>query len=226
MTTKVFSARAIEQLPERYRANFINSLSGFKSANLVGTRSINGVNNLALISSVFHVGANPPLVGMIMRPHTVVRDTLSNIKETGVYTINHVHSAIVEKAHQCSARYAANVDEFKAVGLHADISSTINAPFVAESRIKIGLELAQINVIELNQTELVIGRIVEVSVGASFLLDDGYVDIEKADSVAVSCLDSYHRTERIDRYSYAKPEQALDSIWKKRTMENTHDPKS
>ena len=213
MTTKVFSEESIAQLPDRVRANFINSLSGFKSANLLGTRSTDGINNLALISSVFHVGANPPLVGMIMRPHTVIRDSLQNIKETGVYTINHVNPNITEQAHQCSARYDAVVDEFTQVGLHADMSSIVNAPFVSESRVKMALELEQISLIELNKTELLIGKIVEIVIGNDYLEPDGYLDIEKAESVAVSSLDSYHSTKRIDRYSYAKPEQALHSIW-------------
>jgi flavin reductase (DIM6/NTAB) family NADH-FMN oxidoreductase RutF len=125
MMTKVFSEQAILQLPSRVRANFINSLSGFKSANLVGTRSSSGVNNLATVSSVFHVGAHPPLLGMLMRPHTVVRDTLQNIKDTGVYTINHVHYSFADKAHQCSARYLSEQSEFDAVGLNPQLSSVV-----------------------------------------------------------------------------------------------------
>lgn len=213
MTTNVFSEKAILELPSRVRANFINSLSGFKSANLVGTLSVSGVNNLALVSSVFHVGAHPPLLGMLMRPHTVVRDTLQNIKDTGVYTINHVHQSFVHKAHQCSARYLSEQSEFEAVGLVPQLSSIVNAPYVAESKIKIALQVEQITLIELNQTELVIGKIVEVELGNEILCEDGYLDIEKAQSVAVSCLDSYHTTQRIDRYAYAKPDQAVSSIW-------------
>ena len=221
MPIKVFNEQSLSDLPQRYRANFINSLSGFKSANLVGTKGVKGINNLSMISSVFHVGANPPLLGMIMRPHTVVRDTLQNIKETGVYTINHVHKDIVEQAHQCSARYEPEHSEFSEVGLTPQMSKLINAPFVAESRIKMGLEVEQISLIEVNQTELVIGKIVEVEISTPLLLADGYVDIEMADSLAVSCLDSYHLTERIDRYSYAKPNQKITSIW-----QTKHDPKS
>lgn len=221
MANTVFSEQALLQLPSRKRANFINSLSGFKSANLVGTRNAKGVNNLAIVSSVFHVGAHPPLLGMLMRPHTVVRDTLQNIKDTGVYTINHVHHSFADKAHQCSARYVSEQSEFEAVGLSPQLSSVVNAPFVAESKIKIALQVEQITLIELNQTELVIGRIVEVEFVDDILLEDGYVDIEKAGSVALSCLDSYHSTQRIDRFSYAKPEQALTSIW-----QGNDDPKS
>lgn len=211
----MFSEETLQQLPQRERANFINSLSGFKSANLVGTTSADGINNLALISSVFHVGANPPLMGMIMRPHTVTRDTLGNIKQQGVYTINHVHGEIAKQAHQCSARYVPTESEFDAVGLTPEMASAVNAPYVAESRIKIALQCEHISVIELNQTELVIGRIVEVLCAERYIHADGYIDIEAADSTAVSCLDSYHTTSRIDRFSYAKPDSPLTSIWDK-----------
>ncbi len=213
MPKTVFTEASIMQLPQRVRANFINSLSGFKSANLLGTRSISGVNNLALISSAFHVGANPPLLGMLMRPHTVVRDSLENIKETGVYTINHVHGSIAKQAHQCSARYEPEICEFDAVGLTPEFSSVVNAPFVGESKVKIALELETINKLEINQTELVIGRIVEVEVVRNALFEDGYLDIEQLDTLCVSGLDSYHQTDRLDRYAYAKPDHPLNSIW-------------
>jgi flavin reductase (DIM6/NTAB) family NADH-FMN oxidoreductase RutF len=213
MPTRVFTEPDILRLGKRTRANFINSLSGFKSANLVGTQSLAGLNNLAIVSSVFHVGAHPPLLGMLMRPHTVVRDSLQNIKDTGVYTLNHVHTSFVDKAHQCSANYPSDQSEFTAVGLTPQQASTINAPFVAESKIRIALKVEQITVIELNQTELVIGRIVEVELSDDILFEDGYVDIEKAQSTAISCLDSYHSAARIDRYAYAKPDKALRSIW-------------
>ncbi|MFC4698715.1 flavin reductase family protein [Glaciecola siphonariae] len=196
------------------RANFINSLSGMKSANLIGTKSEHGVTNLALVSSVFHVGANPPLVGMLMRPHTVVRDTLQNIKDSGVYTINHVNEAMVEQAHQCSARYDSDKSEFEATGLEEQYFNDFAAPFVAQSNIKFAVEVREIQVLQLNQTELVIGEIVGVLSNKDYCLEDGYVDIQAAGSIAVSSLDSYHRTERIDRYSYAKPDEPLRSIWK------------
>ena len=139
--TKQFTRGDIDALAQRYRANLINSLSGFKSATLVGTT--NGVtNNLAIVSSIVHVGANPPLIGMIMRPHTVTRDTLSNIKQQGFYTLNHVAVDWVDKAHQTSARYAPDESEFEAVGLTAQISESFSAPYVKESEIKIGLKIS------------------------------------------------------------------------------------
>ena len=68
-----------------YRAAFINSITGFKSASLIGTISSKGNTNLAIFNSVIHVGANPPALGFLMRPVSVERHTYNNIKETGYF---------------------------------------------------------------------------------------------------------------------------------------------
>ncbi|WP_394222291.1 flavin reductase family protein [Alteromonas gracilis] len=205
--TKQFTRSDIDSLAQRFRANLINSLSGFKSATLVG--STNGqVNNLAIVSSIVHVGANPPLIGMIMRPHTVTRDTLSNIKQQGFYTLNHVSTEWVDKAHQTSARYAPEESEFDAVGLTPQFSESYSAPYVRESEIKMGLKVAQ-HFTLLNDTEMVIGEIQELFIPESIIDDDGYANIEQASSVCISGLDSYHSTTRIAQFSYAKPHVKL-----------------
>jgi hypothetical protein len=45
-----------------------------------------------------------------------------------------------------------------------------------------------------------------VSIPEASLEEDGYIDLEAAGTVTCSGLDSYHRTERIGRLTYAKPE--------------------
>ncbi|GAL10291.1 hypotheical protein [Vibrio astriarenae] len=183
----------------------MNSLSGFKSANLVGTVDANGRTNLAIVSSVFHLGANPPLIGMISRPHTVTRDTLENILTTGEYTINHVNSAIWKQAHQTSARYPSDVSEFEEVGLTPEWQEGVFAPFVAESRLKYSLKLVSSQTIALNGVMLLIGKITQLFLEREAVSEGGYIDIESLDTVAVSGLDSYHVTNGIGRLTYAKP---------------------
>ena len=51
-----------------YRRNLINALSGYKSLNLIGTKSENGLTNLAPFSQVFHIGANPQRWGCCSGP--------------------------------------------------------------------------------------------------------------------------------------------------------------
>ena len=146
-----FNTQSLNELEQRYRAHLINSLSGFKSANLLGTVDKNGQENLSIVSSVFHLGANPALLGMIIRPHSVPRHSFENLLETGFYTLNHVNEDIVTQAHQTSARYEKEQSEFIETGLTAEYLNDFKAPFVKESKIKMGLKLVSEQVIELNQ---------------------------------------------------------------------------
>jgi flavin reductase (DIM6/NTAB) family NADH-FMN oxidoreductase RutF len=99
---------------------------------MIGTANNNGVTNLALFNSIFHLGANPPLLGMIFRPDGDDHDTLQNIKETGQYTINNVLPEWFEKAHQTSARYPSGYSEFEPCGFKESYYDDFKVPFVAE----------------------------------------------------------------------------------------------
>ncbi|BCE00279.1 flavin reductase family protein [Marinicellulosiphila megalodicopiae] len=199
-----FSLPDIENMDHRFKVNFINSLSGFKSANLVGSIDKNDQHNLAIISSVFHLGADPALMGFINRPDSVERHTLSNIIETGFFTLNNVTQSMYKQAHQTSARYAKTESEFDETGLIPIFSNTIAAPYVEQSTVRIGLELVEQSQIKYNNTHLVIGKIVEVIVQDNVIQNDGYIDIEQLNTVAVSGLDNYHTTHRLERLAYAK----------------------
>ncbi len=208
-----WSGADIETLPKAYRRNLINGLSGFKSLCLCGSISPQGVTNLALMSSVIHVGANPPLMGLLFRPDVVQRDTLSNLLHTGAFTLNNVLESTLAAAHQSSARYPEEVSEFEAVGLTPVFSDSHIAPYVAESTLRIGLTLEERLDVKSNDTILIIGRIVELQLRADAVAADGFVDLEQLGSLTVSGLDSYHRTEAIGRFRYAKPDlppQRLD----------------
>ena len=193
------------EMEQRKRAQFINSISGFRSVALIGTTDTNGQTNLAIFSSIVHIGSNPPLLSFIMRPDSVERHTLTNILETGFYTINHINAGIYEKAHQTSARYPKSVSEFEATGLTPSFKNDFVAPFVAESHIQIGLEFKERINISINQTSIIIGEIKFVHYPDNCLLDDGFVDIEKAGTITSSGVDSYHTTQLLQKLEYAKP---------------------
>jgi flavin reductase (DIM6/NTAB) family NADH-FMN oxidoreductase RutF len=208
----IITKQNILEFEKLYRTNFFNSVSGFKSGNLIGSVSNEGKTNLAIFSSVIPVGANPPLMGLLMRPVSVVRHTYNNIKETGYFTINHINKEIYKQAHQTSARYDKDVSEFDECGLTPEYSETIKAPYVKESTIKIGLKFVEEQEIKANGTIFIVGEIVEIILPDDVVAKDGYVDIEKAGTIAISGLDSYHDTKRIARLSYAKPGVGLKEI--------------
>lgn len=207
-----FTLDEILDFEQRYRAVFINSLSGFKSVNLIGTKDLNNNENLAIFSSVVHIGANPPLIGFIIRPDSVDRHTLSNILSTKSYTLNHINEEIFSKAHQTSARYAKEVSEFDAVGLTPEYKNDCFAPFVNESHMQIEMEFKEKVDLKINGTSLIIGLIKSIHLPIETIQEDGFIDLEQLNTVTCSGLDSYHKTELLNRLSYAKPNQNLKII--------------
>lgn len=204
----------IAVLPKRYRTNLINSLSGFKSGNLIGTISPDGQENLAIFTSVVHLGANPAMMGFIMRPVSVPRHTYENIIATKQFTINQVAIDFYKKAHQTAARYDREQSEFAATGLTSFYSGNCLAPYVKESAVKIGLSFVEALEIKANGTQMMIGAIEEVIVAPELILEDGYLDLEQAGTVAVSCLDGYHQTNQLARLTYAKPDREPEELGK------------
>jgi flavin reductase (DIM6/NTAB) family NADH-FMN oxidoreductase RutF len=208
---KHITSEAISSMEKLYRINLINSLSGFKSVSLVGTKNNQNQTNLTIISSLVHIGSNPALFGMIFRPGIVDRHSLENILETKYYTVNHINEVIYKQAHQTSARYPREISEFEATGLEQEYKNNFFAPFVKESHIQFGLEFKQKIDIEINNTILIIGEVKDIYLPNNCLLDDGFIDIEIGKSITCSGLDSYHSTKKINRLSYAKPDKELTS---------------
>ena len=202
-----YSTTAIENMEKSFRVNFINSLSGFKSSNLVATVDKQGNPNLAMFSSAVHLGADPALMGLVSRPRSVERHSVENLLDTGLYSINHVNKKILKAAHQTAARYPREQSEFDATGLTAEYLEEFAVPVVAESQLNIVMKLVEAIPIEVNNTEFIIGEIKKVIVRGNVVNDDGFIDIEALGSVSLSGLDSYHETQRIGRLSYPKPDK-------------------
>lgn len=203
---------AIMAMEKQMRVNFINSIGGFKSVCLVGTQNDLNQINLAIHSSLVHIGSNPPLFGIVFRPGVVERHTMENILATKYYTINHINEKIYRKAHQTSARYARNISEFEAVQLQSEFKNQFFAPFVKESVVQMAMEFKEKIDLKINNTVLIIGEVKAVYLPVNCLQVDGFLDIEKANSITCSGLDSYHITQRLERLSYAKPDREVTRL--------------
>ena len=83
---------------------------------------------------------------------------------------------------------------------------------VKEAKIKIGLKFIEKHEIKYNGTILAVGEIIEVNLPENVVAQDGYIDVEKAGTIAISGLDGYHETIRIARLPYAKPGADLIDI--------------
>jgi flavin reductase (DIM6/NTAB) family NADH-FMN oxidoreductase RutF len=208
---KHYSIAEIQGWSRIYRANFVNSLSGFKPVSLIASINKEGQPNLGIFSNIIHLGADPALIGFINRPKEAAPHTINNIEATGFYTINHILPEFVDKAHQTSAKYPENVNEFDAVGLTALQKDGFFVPYVAESHVQMGLYLSEIIPLS-NGTFLVVGALEHAYVNESAVAQDGFIELAKEASVVSLGLDAYYTTSPLHRYTYAKPEQSLTEV--------------
>lgn len=195
------------------RLNLINSLSGVKPANLIGTVDADGLENLAVFSSVVHLGSNPALFGFILRPRGEVRrHTHENILTSGIYTINFVHTSFAKQAHYTSIKAEVGVSEFELSGLTADYIQDFKAPFVAESSIKMGMSFKQEVPIEANGTSLIIGQVEHIILPDGTLDEGGHLDLGQLGVAGISGLNTYYTLKKEARYPYVRDEFTLDDL--------------
>lgn len=191
--------------------NIINSIAGIKSANLIGTKSKAGRSNLAIFNSVVHIGSNPAMAGFIMRPiNEVQRHTYENILETGYYTINHVHTSFIEKAHYTAAKFEKELSEFEQCHLEESYLQDFYAPFVKESKVKLGLKYLESVPIKINNTTLVIGEIIHLIMPDEVLSEEGYIDLQKSGDAGVCGLNTYYQLTKLKSFPFARPGELPD----------------
>ncbi len=198
-----YTKEDIADLDRISRLKIINSVSGIKPANLIGTINKKGNTNLAVFSSVVHLGSNPALLGFISRPRSKdAGHTLMNIQENGAYTINHIHPEFTKQAHYTSAKFDSTISEFTRCGLTEEYLGNCPAPFVKESHFKMGMRFKEAIPIPLNDTALIIGEIEYIAIPDSAIHDD--IDLEQSDSVGISGLNSYYELKKIAQYPYVR----------------------
>ncbi|MEN8765691.1 MAG: flavin reductase family protein [Wenyingzhuangia sp.] len=202
---KKFTKKDIESLENIYKINMINSVTGIKSANLIGSISKEGIENVSVFSSVVHFGSKPALLGVVFRPINLPRNTYDNINETGYYTINTIHQNIIKDAHHTSAKYGSEISEFNQTGLTAEYKENIKTPFVKNAPVQILMKFVNEYFIEENGTVLMLGSIEELYINEELIHKDGFVDLAKGEAVGINGLDGYIKTELIERIPYQRP---------------------
>lgn len=206
-----FKTEDLNNLDKISRLNLVNSCTGYKSANLIGSISKDGIPNLAIFSSVTHLGSNPAMLGFIVRPTTVPRHTFSNIKETEYFTVNAVTEDIINAAHQTSAAYSETISEFEATGITPEYKIEIDVPFVKNAPVQLLCKYINEYPIKENNTIHVIAKIEEIFIADTILEKDGWVNLDLAGVMAINGLDGYAKPILKDRFEYARPDEVLKS---------------
>jgi len=202
-----FNNQDINQLDKIFRINLINSCSGFKSANLLGTISDEGITNVAVFSSVTHLGSNPPTLGFILRPTTVPRNTHKNLKDLGYFTINHIWEAIFEDAHHTSAKYPDDISEFDMTNLEPEFKGNFKAPFVKNAPVQMAMKFVEEIFVPSNDVMLVVAQIEELYVKDELLQKDGLINLSKGNVVTINGLDTYAVPKFKKQLSYQRPKE-------------------
>ncbi len=207
-----FSKDELSSMSKVPRLNLLNCITGYKSANLIGTLSENGTLNVAIFSSVTHLGSEPPLIGFILRPTTVPRDTYKNIKETGYFTVNHITSDMISDAHHSSASYEEPISEFDKTYLEPEYIANHQTPFVKGSPVKLYCKFLNEYIIKENGCLHIIASVEELYVDENLLHDDNWIQLDRGNVVTINGLDGYAVPKIVDRFNYARPDQPTKSM--------------
>jgi len=202
-----FEKQDLESLSKIYRLNLINSVTGYKSAHLVGTVSASGNENLAVFSSIIHLGSNPALIGFILRPTTVPRHSHANMKSTGVFTLNAITKSEIKDAHHTSAKYPEDISEFDQTNLKSEKKANWVAPYVKGAPIQIGCSYVNEYPIVENDTILIIGKMEHIYIEDTLLGKDGWVQLDQGEIVTINGLDGYALPTLLERFEYARPKK-------------------
>ena len=204
---QVFNKEDIFNLNKIYRINLINSCSGFKSANLLGTISEEGITNVAVFSSVTHLGSSPPTLGFILRPTTVPRNTHKNLKDLGYFTINHIWEDVIEDAHHTSAKYADEISEFDMTNLEPEFKGEHKAPFVKGAPVQMSMKFIEEIFVPSNDVMLIVAQIQELYVKDELLEKDGLINLSKGNVATINGLDTYAIPKFKKQLSYQRPKE-------------------
>ncbi|WP_439130660.1 flavin reductase family protein [Polaribacter sp.] len=202
-----FNQKDIFNLQKIFRINLINSCSGFKSANLLGSISNEGITNVAVFSSVTHLGSSPPTLGFILRPTTVPRNTHKNIKDLGHFTINHIWEDVFEDAHHTSAKYPDDVSEFDMTNLEPEFKGNFKAPFVKNAPVQMSMKFIEEIYVPSNDVMLIVAQIQELYVKDELLEEDGLINLSKGNVVTINGLDTYAVPKFKKQLSYQRPKE-------------------
>ena len=207
------SKEALKKLPKIARLNLVNSCTGYKSANLIVTKSAAGIENVAIFSSVTHLGSDPALIGFILRPTTVPRNTYKNIKETEYFTVNHITADMIADAHHTSSNYDETISEFDKTNLESEYIDQIQFPFVKGSPVRLLCKYLNEYVIKENGVLHIIASIETIYHDANLVAGKEYfLQLDKAKVVTVNGLDGYCLPTLIDRFEYSRADVATKTF--------------
>ena len=160
-----------KQIPGKERYKLMVSTVTPRPIAWVVSQDANGVLNAAPFS-FFNVFSGDPAVvaiGIGDRKPGQAKDSRANIRETGEFVVNLVAEWNAEAMNVTGIEFDPSVDELAQAGLTPAPSARVKPPRIAESPVAFECQLMQI--VDLEQTGLVLGRVLAMHVRDEFVLD-------------------------------------------------------
>ncbi len=162
------------------RHNPFNAIIAPRPIAWISTKGNDGSQNLAPYSFFNAVAYVPPQVMFAStsakEDRDGTKDTVSNIRETGVFCVNVVEYAMRQVMNETSGVYGKDVDEFDLVGIEDAPCETIDCSRVAGAPASLECELRQIVKLQGEANFLVIGEVTGVHLRDN-CLKDGIFDV-------------------------------------------------
>ncbi|TDL81336.1 flavin reductase family protein [Palleronia sediminis] len=172
----------------------------------ISTRGADGSENLAPYSFFNAVAYRPPQVMFAStsakRDRGDTKDSVANIRETGVFCCNVVSSALAEAMNATSGALPRDVDEFAHAGLERAPCETVACSRVASVPAALECRLVQIVRLEGAANFLVIGEVTGVHLDDA-MIRDGLLDVTAYRPVARLGYRDYARVEEL--FEMARP---------------------
>jgi len=170
-------------LAGRERYQLLTSLVVPRPIAWVSTRSAEGRRNLAPFSYFAAVSATPLLVSVSIGSRGgVEKDSLRNIRATGVFCINLATEPQLAQMNETSGEWGPEVDEFERAGLPSAEAASVDAPYVATAPAVLECRVFKIVELEGSPNTLVVGEVLRVRLADEVPLAPG---THFADSVAL-----------------------------------------
>ena len=172
----------------------------------ISTRGTDGADNLAPYSFFNAVAYEPPQVmfaSTSAKPDRGdTKDSMANIRETGVFAVNVVSFALRGAMNQTSGAWDKSVDEFALAGLEKTQCDTINCARIAAAPATLECKLTQIVKLEGRANFAAFGVVTGVHIRDD-CMTDGMLDLAKFNPLARLGYQDY--TSVTDIFSLKRP---------------------
>lgn len=136
---------------------------------LVTSRDAQGRLNAAPFSFFNLMGSQPPILAINVADleDGAPKHTRANIMATRQFVVNLVHRGIADAMNICAIDFPAEANEVAEAGFHTIDSEKIDVPRIAEARVQIECELADI--VHVGDNHIVLGSIVFLHIADEFM---------------------------------------------------------